>query len=87
MVNGGVQPFAGPFDFGRKRPDPQIQLLDRERVEILLAEQGERIARLAREEFVDVHVLKVDRIAAYVNKSSNVSRNKIGDIWLIYPNG
>ena len=87
MVNGGVQPFAGPLDLGGKRLDPKRQLLDRERVEILLAKQGERIARLARKKFIDVHVLKVDRIAAYVNKSSNVSRNKIGDIWLIYPNG
>ena len=68
MVNGDLHPPTGSLDFGLKRLDPKRELLDRKRIEILLAEQRERIARLARKKFVDVHMLKVDRIAPHVNK-------------------
>ena len=68
MVNGSLQSPPGSLDFGLKRLDAERELLDRKRIKILLAEQRERIARLLRKGFVDVHVVKVDRIAAHVNK-------------------
>jgi hypothetical protein len=68
MVNGDFHPPFGSLDFGLKRLDAQRQLLDRKWIEILLAEHRERIARLLRENFVHVHMLKVDRIAPHVNK-------------------
>jgi hypothetical protein len=42
-------------DFLFQRLDPLFQLVDRQRVEVLLLELGDRIAGLVREEFVEVH--------------------------------
>ena len=50
--------------------DPRLQLLDRQRVEILLGQQLERIVGLVREELVEVHAGKVDRSLRQVNKNA-----------------
>jgi hypothetical protein len=44
-------------DLGLQRRDALLQFLDRHRIEILLAKLDERIARLAREEVVQIHAL------------------------------
>ena len=48
--------------------DPRLELLDRQRIEILLAKLLQGIAGLAREEIVEIHRSNVDRLPAPVNK-------------------
>ena len=58
-----------PRNLGFERFDTLLELVDAERVEILAAELDQRVARLRREEVVDVHGLSVDRGGRQVNKS------------------
>ncbi len=44
-----------PGDLGLQRLNPEVQLLDRDRIEVLLGERDQWIVGLAREKFVDVH--------------------------------
>jgi len=46
-----------PGDFALQRSDPRVQLILRERPEVLLHEQGQRVLRLAGKEVVLVHGL------------------------------
>ena len=55
MVNRGVDFRADPDDFGFERFDSGMKLVDRQRVEVLAAEQDQRIGGLAWEELVQVH--------------------------------
>lgn len=56
MVNRGLPFSPGPDDFALERGDTIVQLLDRKRIKILRDHRSERIARLARENLVVVHV-------------------------------
>jgi hypothetical protein len=42
-------------DLGFEGFDALLQLLDRQRVEVLLAQRDQRVVRLAREEVVQIH--------------------------------
>ena len=44
-----------PGDFAAERRDPRVQLVDRDRVEVLLDKLSQRIARLGRKEVVQIH--------------------------------
>src|SRR5688572_33086051 len=44
-----------PDDLGLEDGDPGLELLDRQRIEVLPGEQGQRIVGLVREELVEVH--------------------------------
>ena len=44
-----------PGDLGLQRLNPEMQLLDRDRIEVLLGERDQWIVGLAREKFVEVH--------------------------------
>jgi NADPH2:quinone reductase len=60
VVNGGRHFCAHPLDFPLQRRDPFLKLLDRKRVEVLLDQQHQRIAGLARKELVEVHGGRID---------------------------
>jgi hypothetical protein len=68
LVDGGAMRFdAG--DFGFQYFDPLRQFVLRQRPQILLDEQGQRIARPAGEEIVVIHGTRsVDRARTQVNK-------------------
>jgi NADPH2:quinone reductase len=55
MLLGAVAVRLDPGDFLLQRRDPRLQLIDRQRVEVLLLELGERIAGLVREQLFEVH--------------------------------
>ena len=57
-----------PGDLGLQGLNPLLQLVDRHRFEVLLGKIHQRIARLAREEVVEVHGEPVDPPTAQVNK-------------------
>lgn len=44
-------------DFRLQGEDPGVKLLDRDGVEILFCKLRQRVARLAREEILEVHLL------------------------------
>lgn len=47
-------------DLGPERGDPRVELVDRHRIEVLLGKLDQRIARFAREKFVQIHGGLVD---------------------------
>jgi putative PIG3 family NAD(P)H quinone oxidoreductase len=55
MVNRGVDLRANPNDFSLERFDAGVELVDRERIEVLPSEQDQRIVGLAWKELVQVH--------------------------------
>lgn len=55
MVNRCVDLGADPNDLGLQRFDPRVELVDRQRIEILAPEQGKGIVGLAWKELVQVH--------------------------------
>lgn len=55
MVNRGIDLGADPNDLGLQRFDACVELVDRERIQILPSEQGQRVVGLAWEELVQVH--------------------------------
>jgi hypothetical protein len=60
-----------PINFRLQSLDAGGELLDRQRVEILLAQFRQGIARLAWKKIVDVHSRHVDSLAPQVNKTSS----------------
>ncbi len=70
MINGALDPGAGPRDLGLEQRDALVQLLDRERIEILAAQLGDQIVLATRKIFVGVHRSRsVDRRRVDVNKA------------------
>jgi putative PIG3 family NAD(P)H quinone oxidoreductase len=59
MVNRGFDLRAGPDDLRFQRLDPGVELVDRQRVEVLPPEQDQGIVGLAWEELVQVHGFKI----------------------------
>src|SRR3954454_3239921 len=55
MVNRGIDFCAHPGDLAFEGLDALLELLDRQRVEVLLRELHQRIAGLAREELFEIH--------------------------------
>ena len=55
MRLGALHVRLDAFDLGFQEGDALLQLVDRHRVEILLGELGQRVARLAREEVFQIH--------------------------------
>jgi len=55
MAGGVGQMLFDPGDLLPENFDPLAQLVDRHRAEVLLDEQGQRVAGLAREEIIFVH--------------------------------
>lgn len=53
MVNGGFNPLSRARDFGFERGDPRPQLFDREPIEVLARQLGER---LGADRWMLVHV-------------------------------
>lgn len=62
-------------DFRLQRFDPDLQLVDGKRVEILLSQLGERILGPVREEIVQIHAGIVDPWGCEVNKPTPVSKS------------
>ena len=74
MRLGAIHMRFDAGDLRLQRLDAGDQLLDGHRVEVLLAELDQGIARLARKEFVEVHEEPFDPSARPVNKRRAVSR-------------
>lgn len=55
MVNGALLMFSDALDFAFERRDPRIEFRDRQRIEILLDQDRERVAG-AREILFGIHV-------------------------------
>ncbi len=55
MVNGAVDPRPASYDFRFECGDPRGQFLDRERVEVLHDQAGQRIAAAMAGNFIDIH--------------------------------
>ncbi len=55
MVNGALHSRPGPFDLGFEQGDALLAFLDREGIEVLLAELGGKIVLATRQIFVGVH--------------------------------
>ena len=55
MTLGPLHMGFDPRYLNLERADARLELLDRHRIEILLGELDERVARLAWEEFVQIH--------------------------------
>ena len=55
MAGGIRQMLFHSGDLGPEDFDPLIELVNRERAEVLTNEQGQRVAGLAREEIIFVH--------------------------------
>ena len=76
LVGGGAEADRGvelgphPDDLGFEQRDPRLQLLHRERIEVLPGQQRQRVVGLVREELVEVHRGKVDRSSVQVNKNA-----------------
>ena len=68
-----------PGNFLFERRDPLVELLDRDWVEVLLLELGQRVAGLAREEVFQVHGRIVDPASAQVNKPPHRDQQHSGD--------
>ena len=70
MVNGAFDFGPAARDLALQRGDPRLELGDRQRIEILADEHGEGIVLIPkrRQAVVRVHVAKVDRQRAAVNK-------------------
>jgi hypothetical protein len=52
---GALHMGFDPGDLGFEPFDALLQLLDRQRVEVLLAQRDQRVVRLAREKLVQIH--------------------------------
>lgn len=59
MVNRGVDLGAHPRDLGFEAGNAFVELVDRQRIEVLPRQQGEGIFRLVREELVQVHERRI----------------------------
>src|SRR3569623_1264233 len=70
MVNGALHLGSRPGDFRLQRRDPLLEFLDRQGVEILAHELGERVARFFRQELIQIHAQIVDRPRGDVNKAA-----------------
>jgi len=69
---GAVHMCLDPSDFGLQRLDPLLELVDREWIEVLLAERDQGVVGLVREQLVEVHDGIVDRSGSQVNKPGPV---------------
>lgn len=70
MVNGAFNPRSGSSYLRLEQFDPLLQLLDRERVEVLHGQLAEQIVLATRKVFVGVHRTRnVDRGRGDVNKA------------------
>jgi putative PIG3 family NAD(P)H quinone oxidoreductase len=63
MVKSRGDLFSHALDLAFQRPDPFLELLDRQRIEILFDQHRQRIAGLARKELVEVHAAGIDPLA------------------------
>ena len=72
MVNGALHSRFCPDDLGFEQRDTLLKLLDREGVEVLLAQLDRQIVLTTRKVFVGVHrASKVDRARSDVNNTRN----------------
>src|SRR3569623_793244 len=80
MVNGALHRGSRPGDFRLQRRDPLLELRDRQGIEVLAHEFGERVARFFRQELVQIHAQNVDRPGGDVNKAAGqvVSKSMSG---------
>ena len=69
MVNGAFEFSARAGNLGFEPGDATLQLGDGKRIEILAAERGDGIVASLGQEFVGVHISKVDRKSSAVNKA------------------
>ena len=70
MVNGALHSRFCANDLGFQQRDALLKLLDREGVEVLLAQLGGQIVLTTRKVFVGVHrASKVDRARSDVNNT------------------
>ena len=74
VVNRPRDPRLHARNLAFQRLDAQGQFLDRQRIEILLHQQGQRIAGALRVEIVEVHARKVDPNARSVNENAAARR-------------
>lgn len=73
MVNGGFNFRLHPRDFALEDGDAGMQFFDRQRIEILPDEQGQRVAWFIRKELVQIHGPRVRRRRACVNHEPEIS--------------
>ena len=68
MVNRNSDFFLDAHDLGFQRGHARLKLPDREWIEILTAERGDRVVRALGQEIFRIHCANVDPKRAAVNK-------------------
>ena len=71
MVNRAFDLRPGTRDFAFQHGDAAVQLVDRQRIEILFGQQNQRIARPLRQDVVQIHGRSVDPEPPQVNVAVN----------------
>ena len=74
MVNGALHSQLCSLDFGFEQGDALLAFLDREGVEVLLAQLGCQVVLATRQIFIGVHGHSVDRGRGDVNKAPGFLR-------------
>src|SRR5436190_5492353 len=69
-----------PLDLRLQHLYPRVELLDRQRIEILLRQELQRIVRLVRKELVEIHWQSVDRSGGQVNKRASRSGGIVAEL-------
>jgi NADPH2:quinone reductase len=72
---GAVHVRLDAGDLGLQALDARLQFVDRERIEVLLAERDQGVVGLAREQLFEVHQGSVDPPHRQVNKRAAVTRS------------
>jgi hypothetical protein len=73
MVNGALHSQLCSLDFGFEQGDALRAFLDREGVEVLLAQLGGQIVLATRQIFIGVHGPSVDRGGRHVNNATGLT--------------
>lgn len=76
MVNGVLNFAFTPRNFACQQRDAFVQLIDRERIEVLLAQLGGEVVLATRQVFVCVHAVNVDPGRGDVNKTQGFYRER-----------
>jgi hypothetical protein len=73
MVNGALHSRFCSLDLGFEQRDALLAFLDREGVEVLLAQLGGQIVLATRQIFIGVHGHSVDRGRSDVNNATGLT--------------
>ncbi len=80
MVNGAFKLSSNADDLGLERRDARLELLHRERVEILARKRGNGIVGASGQDFLAIHACNVDPNGAAVNNAARQCSER-GKMW------